>query len=370
MTTLRLLADDLTGALDAVSPFCQADMPIPVIVQQQGIVDRSGSWGVNSQTRDGSREEAILAVRRFASSIEEKGISFKKIDSMLRGHSAVEIAAFYELGRFPTIIVAPSFPRQGRITVQGRQLYRAESSDEWRSTDPQLDNELKSLGVEVKRVAAQGRLGGEGVFLCDASTEDDLRHIARSGTKKPQPILWCGSAGLAAALSEAKQAQPEPRSGSTLLFLASSHEATQRQVSHMKAINSDRVFIVEGHEEPGTRGVIDVVAANLSRNDWALIHMRVTARQSRNEIAARIDQVISLLKAKVVPKRLICGGGDTLWQICMALGSYELVVRGEIAPGIPVSDFADGAWTGTQVISKSGGFGGSHLLADLLHRRT
>jgi uncharacterized protein YgbK (DUF1537 family) len=67
-----------------------------------------------------------------------------------------------------------------------------------------------------------------------------------------------------------------------------------------------------------------------------------------------------------LPDALIVMGGDTLAICCGALGAKSLTVRGLLARGIPVSEFTDGAWAGTTIISKSGAFGAENTLTRIM----
>ena len=59
-------------------------------------------------------------------------------------------------------------------------------------------------------------------------------------------------------------------------------------------------------------------------------------------------------------------GGRTLLSICRAVGASRLDVDGETSPGIPHSRINGGRWTGTRVLSKSGGFGSPDWLSVIL----
>ena len=51
-------------------------------------------------------------------------IAYKKVDSLLRGHTLAELAACLQGGAFPFCVVAPAFPYQGRVTRSGVQFRR------------------------------------------------------------------------------------------------------------------------------------------------------------------------------------------------------------------------------------------------------
>ena len=60
------------------------------------------------------------AVRHFAGA----DLAFKKIDSLLRGHWAAELAGIVSSGMFRRIVLTPAFPAQGRLTRRGHRCGR------------------------------------------------------------------------------------------------------------------------------------------------------------------------------------------------------------------------------------------------------
>src|ERR1700733_3416791 len=116
---MRLLADDLTGALDTAARFTGRFGPIPVHLGPK-VPDISGHAALDLACRDGSQGNAIAATRAAAAFLNDD-LAFKKIDSLLRGHWAAELAVLLATGSYRHCVFAPAFPEQGRVTVQGRQ---------------------------------------------------------------------------------------------------------------------------------------------------------------------------------------------------------------------------------------------------------
>ena len=123
-------------------------------------------------------------------------LAFKKIDSCLRGQPAAEIAATIASGRFRTVVVAPAFPAQGRMTRQGRQLIRDGDG---------LARHWRRPHARIGGGRADGAHGapepGGGVFVCDADQDADLGGNCGDSPGLSPPVLWCGSGGLARALA-------------------------------------------------------------------------------------------------------------------------------------------------------------------------
>ena len=111
---LGIVADDLTGAIDAAAPFATLGVSTGVFLSPHVTLDPP-DWdvvSVNTQTRSLARPEVESEVRSAVRKLVSAGSGriFKKIDSTLRGHPGPEIAAAMAEAEAPYAFVAPSFP--------------------------------------------------------------------------------------------------------------------------------------------------------------------------------------------------------------------------------------------------------------------
>ena len=151
MTTLRLIADDLTGALDTAAQFTGRIGPLPVLLDQTTAAPE-GSYALNLSCRDGDDDRPPSPARATASHCYSGAdLAFKKIDSLLRGHWAAELAEIVKSGIFRRIVLAPAVPAQGRLTRDGLQLLAQSSGDPLLIKD--IAAELKRHGVSSRGVA-------------------------------------------------------------------------------------------------------------------------------------------------------------------------------------------------------------------------
>ena len=349
MTALRILADDLTGALDSVARLVGRFGAVPVAWADD---PQAPLLALDCGTRDLSREQARLRVTALAPALAGADIAFKKLDSLLRGHAAAEIACCLP-GRYNAVVIAPAFPRQGRITRHGRQL--AHGSD----VGVDLAAELAAEGIDVSRRNPGDDLPA-GVSLWDAESDADLDAIAAMARGR---VLWCGTGGLAGALGRAgtpsRNANPsvpwdEPQPGEAVLALVGSDHPTGRA-----QLETCRIRLT-------LTGTDDAVPQHGTAIDVAL-----PAGLDRAEAARRINAAFAGLLARIArPSALVVTGGATLRGVCEALGALGLTVDGEMAPGIPASRLIGGRWDGLRIVSKSGAFGNAGMLAALLDGRT
>jgi uncharacterized protein YgbK (DUF1537 family) len=344
MTRFRLLADDLTGALDSAARLLGRFGPIPVA---WGDDPAAPVLALDSATRDVSRHEARARVAALAPALAAAEFAFKKLDSLLRGHAAAELAGCLPGSHYNAVVIAPAFPAQRRITRHGRQL--AHGHD----VGVDLAAELADEGIDV----ARRRPGDDlppGVSLWDAETDADLDVIAKMARGR---VLWCGTGGLAGALARAEAGISAPltdhgaTAGPVLALIGSDHAVARAQVQACGL----RLTLHENDTTlPGHGTAVDVA---------------LPAGIDRAEAAQRIDSAFAALLARIErPGALVVAGGETLRGVCAALGARGLVVDGEVMPGIAAARLDGGRWDGLRIVAKSGAFGDPTILAALLQR--
>ena len=341
MTRFRLLADDLTGALDSAARFCGAFGPIPVAWADDPAAD---VLALDSGTREVTADVARARVADLAPALAGADLAFKKLDSLLRGHVAGETAACLHDGRWDAVVIAPAFPAQGRVMRHWRQL--AHGSD----VGVDLVADLAHQGVPVARRRAGDDLP-PGVSLWDAETDAELAAIA---ALRRRHVLWCGTAGLAGALVRTLPPYagalptPEKLQKPVIALVGSAHPVALTQLAacqtHVR---------LAGDAPPIPHGTVVTVALP-EHTGYAEAAERIAA--TFTDLLARMDR----------PGTLIVTGGETLRAVCQALDAQALVVDGEVAPGIARSRLRGGRWDGLSVVSKSGAFGDAGLLARLL----
>ncbi len=118
---------------------------------------------------------------------------------------------------------------------------------------------------------------------------------------------------------------------------------------------------------PGDGSARDRLAARLAEDGGAAVSVILPPGHPRGRAASDIAETFHhLLHGLPPPATLFATGGETLRSVCESLAATALVVQGEFAPGVPVSELVGGRWAGVTVISKSGAFGEEALLHRLL----
>jgi uncharacterized protein YgbK (DUF1537 family) len=358
---VAILADDLTGALDAAAGFASSTSPVQAVWASRDIRDGVG-FSIDSETRDVPASEAEAKVADLLPRLLAGGIRYKKIDSLLRGNTVAEIAVCGTNRAFGSLVIAPAFPAQNRITRGGRQYARL--SGRWGRVGPSIGDELRTRAVPSRLIARGIRPSGGGVLLCDAESEQDLTTIAASTADLDRPILWCGSAGLARGLAGLRSPAILPPAASALALIGSRHPMSVRQVRHLAEAFPEAVVTLDSLA--GARAAVASLAARLQKHGRAALAFELPVL-ARNAVNALLNTVFAaIVRAIDPPGRVIIGGGDTLMRLAAAAGAARLETVGEWRAGIPLSYFPNGRWQGTAVLSKSGAFGDERTLTEAL----
>jgi len=356
MASVRLLADDLTGALDTAAEFVGLCGPFDVTWPEALSTNSAPSLAIDSGTRERAKAESAEIVERLAPPLQEGTIAYKKVDSLLRGAWAAELGACLRSGHWASCVVAPAFDYQGRRTRDGQQFARTPEGD-WYPVGKNLLAQLKAENIDARQ-GGPGTLSHGGVQVFDAENDQDLDRVVEMGQRLTAPVLWCGSGGLAGALARGSSADAPRHLKKPVLGLFGSDQAVT--ASQLEACGEATITLVEG--EGAAR-----VHRKLAGEGVALAKFSLPEQLSRAEAARRIArEMTALIAALDPPGTLVVAGGETLKAVCVALGAHALQVTGRLVPGLPRSILQGGHWAGVDVISKSGAFGTRELWRDLL----
>lgn len=363
MGSLAILADDLTGALDSAAPFAAHDDPVRVSWRADVLRDASRS-ALDTESRNVAARAATARVRASLGRLCDADMGFKKVDSLFRGNTLAELATCASSSSFRSLVIAPAFPEQGRITRGGTQIAAGPNGAAVRID---LVDGLARHDVPVQ-VFGRGRpLPEEGVLLCDAETGADLADIAVTARGLRRPLLWCGSAGLARALGGPLPMRIEDGAEPRLLVVGSTHPVSRLQAARTaECLGRSAATVRDGD---GAAAAVAMIARTLGAGRSAALHFALPP-SAPSDVEAVMSAAFRHLARVPPPAVLIVVGGDTLFRVCRAIHAECLLASGEWAPGVPMARIEGGDWHGVQLISKSGAFGDAETLVGLLGLRT
>ena len=330
---LAIIADDLTGAMDAAAPFAERGLAVRLVLSSDAAIplDMVDVVAVDTNSRHLPPPEAAAAVARSVAALPRATPLFKKIDSTLRGAVVEEIRAA-AAGR-SAIVVAPAVPGQGRtvrggrVFVDGAPLNAAESAGDARR--PSFTGSLVAALAPLRPV------------MPDCADDGDLAEIARTA---PADALLVGAAGLAEAVAQIRFGDATPAalpalSGPPLFVAGSRTVVVARQLAQLREARPDALIVTA----PAPREAdADAVARRLAQQAVARFHASGAGA-------------------------LVLVGGDTARAVLAALGVKALSLRGHVIPSIPWAA-ADIAGRAVPVATKAGGFGAPDALTRIAAR--
>ena len=350
LSDIRIIADDLTGALDAAAPFAAPGQPVGLVLPRHPAPARP-MLTISTESRDLPVESAGAATAMACATLgavpaTAPPLWMKKVDSVLRGHPFAETAQALQTLGLARCIFAPAFPAMGRVTQGGYQMVR--QGTRWMPTEvSDIVAGFASFGILAAR-EADDQAADATVIVIDANTQADLDDAVRRWAGVAG-VLWAGSRGLAEALAGPVIALPPPQLA--FVVIGTTHPATRAQVTAAWS-RLDRA---------PDAGPIRAAAKRCLLIDPVPVSATAAAtRQALHDCTLRLDV------GAMAGRGLFVAGGDTLSVLLDAAMASSLDCLGEVSAGLPLSIIRGGALDGIPLVSKSGGFGDHALIARMV----
>jgi uncharacterized protein YgbK (DUF1537 family) len=308
-------------------------------------------------------------------------------------------------------IVAPAFPKNGRMTVGGCHfLGNAPLEATEIARDPlcpvseshiptliakQTKRTVGHIGIKNVLAGTEGILdamrkldaAGRKILVCDAWQEEHLKMIALAAVRLERPILWVGSAGLAEYVPlalglGAASAEKKP----VVVIAGSVSNVTRGQVAMLRQ-RTDLAYIEAApcaFLKPATaqaetdrcyhaavdaiRTGKDVVIVSADSDEMVArtkeegLSLGLSSRQTSEAVAAALGSLCRQIALSVPLGGLVLTGGDIALSCCSLLSASGISVVREVAPGIPVGVLKGGQCPGLKVVTKAGAFGAEDAL--------
>lgn len=410
-----IIADDYTGAADTGVQFSKKRLKTSIVHDLKRIEETAERVDVlvfDTESRGDPKEVAYKKVALAAEEFKKTGVEilYKKIDSTLRGNLGVELDAAIDTLNVSAVILCPAYPKNGRITVGGFHLNNQSLIEDTEvAKDPEspvrqshiptliqnqsekkvslVDIATVSLGVErVKREVVRQLKEGNQIIVVDAISQRDLKTIAQTIASLDQPVLVCGSGGLAEELPDAF-GLGEDREEFVVVIAGSVSEVTAQQIRiaaktlNVKVVTVDVQRVLMGKEEgklEATRVIDEAeeafhagrdVVIRLAESLNALEEVKEAGKElglTDREMRTLMGQILGRTSQAILKKGKLCGmvvtGGETAFNVYKALDVLEVRVEEEVLPGIPVVTIVGGPASGTRVVTKAGAFGNEDAL--------
>lgn len=391
MSRIVVLADDLSGAVEAAAQFSLRETRSEVLLDSTA-ASTADVVVIDTDSRALAPPGAADRVRRAAAS-RPSAVLVKKIDSLLRGNLPAELGELRSAR--PAMIICPALPALGRTTRNGRVLVDGvplDETDAWRaegaapgSSIPAMLPALPTRCIPLDVVRGSG-LGpalaaaiGTGLApVCDAETDDDLDRIVE-GAGQLGTTLLVGSAGLVAALARTLAYRPaatadadgDPAGGrqvhDVLVVVGSAAGGVAAQLTALAGAGAAvHLASPEALLDPAGRATL---RAGLSGAEGGVT---VLAIDPTATVRAQRSAELTVALADVAAERaeraegLVLTGGATARAVLARTGVRALSPVLTVHHGAVVSRTSDGRLVAT----RPGSFGGPDSLISLVRALT
>ncbi|OCP10048.1 MULTISPECIES: four-carbon acid sugar kinase family protein [unclassified Ensifer] len=332
---LAIVADDLTGALDAAAPFAARGMHVEVALVAEAIEDalrqKPDVLSINLGSRELSGEVARQRAAAVLATLPSETLLFKKVDSRLKGNIAAELDSM----PFRSALVAPAIPAFGRYVTGGY---------------------VRGFGVDAP-ISVHERLGrhADRSTIPDVASAAEMRASLEDAERNGVDLL-IGARGLAEALAErmtneAAAQAAEISAGPALFVIGSRDPITLAQIDVLRRAIAARYLAA-----PNGR-LIDAA------DDGSAITL-VQAVPGEGELSS--EEVSEALADSVCPNlarsagTMLLSGGATAEAVLKRMDIQRFRLLGECLPGLGLAEVE-----GRCIIAKSGGFGSPDTLKQI-----
>ena len=419
-----IIADDLTGANDTALQMQQKGAATKILLEEQipseFARETTQAWAISTESRNLSAEEAYNKVKNTTVFLKDNfnfEYYYKKIDSTLRGHIAIETLTVLKELEYDAAVVIPAFPAEGRITVGGYHLLKGlpiSMSD--MAMDPvcpileshiptmfkaQVGSEHEDIiGVLELKTVMNGagpilkRLNelideGKKLIVVDAVSTTNIEQVVLAINRMEYKILPTGTAAFAKVLANvwlgAAKIHEEQLKIPVLPKLVLSGSATQitaKQIERLEQsddyqnvyvislkaadiINNKQSIIVEKVlDNLGKDNIIVVHTSNIM-NDYEEVAGSIQDDDSTRIFYQKVTDFLGYIAQEISHSRdiiLITMGGETSYKCCKNINSTELDIVDEAAPAIALTRNSQKKW----IVTKSGNLGNANTLVDIL----
>ncbi len=399
MTTLGILADDLTGACDTALAFFQYGYSATVVLSETGLpAIHTDTIAFTTHSRHCAPHEAYKRTTIALEQLRGANIHnlYKKIDSALRGNIGSELDALCDGWNVEVVLIAPTLPAARRIVENGRLqidgqplaanvLSRVENAGTSgvaeiiaQSTQARIHSiplqTIRAGEYAIEKQIHQVRAGGTKIFVLDAVTDQDLTIIARLLGRNPK---WqaVGSAGLAAAIARSNersrpmvkpQIVPRPRSA-LLAIVGSLHPMARAQLEWLQAKCAMPILRLESSRPDHITQLAHKLARQLAAGQ-AVALTTLDAPLTDNVSARAMERALGkvMTRFRLQLDGMVISGGETAMAVLSALGVQAAELIGQVEPGVPALRLHGGALPNLPIVTKAGSFGNPETLATAL----
>jgi uncharacterized protein YgbK (DUF1537 family) len=352
---LIVIADDITGAAEIAGVGWRFGFRVNLVVYrgEETITcpEQCDMLVLATDTRSMTEAEAIKETIRIANAIKDMGCTqlFKKTDSALRGHIAIELKTLMRITGIKHTLLLPQNPSRMRTIERGMYYINKTPLDKTTfANDPEFPATTANVSTLLFHkhsgtiLTPQRSMTRRGLYVAEAATTADVRR--RAGEIK-EGILAAGGADFFTAWLTAKGYATDsfaPFEGipgkQALIVQGSTNSHSLADVSYIQRqdIVQYNVPPVLFYREAPRQWIEKLIRAYAGHASLLLCvnHPPKKGRDCALRLKEEMGRTVAALLSERIPQELIIEGGATAFSILKRTAWNLFSVECEVAPGV------------------------------------
>ena len=351
---IAVLADDFTGAAE----LCGIALRYHLKVELNAHAERQAKPDLlviytNARSQSEAEAKDIIKNRLEELMALQPAWIFKKLDSVLRGHVAAELAVQLQTEKKKAVLLAPANPSLGRTLVGGHYYIKGKPIHE---TGFASDPEFPIRSSEVKKMIGQGpveisvidktqAIPDSGIVVVEVAEENDLDYWAAKLSTEWVPA---GGSGFFSAMLRwdfgnelSGPSSENVHWGSPLLMVSgTSFEKNVERLAKLAQAGAPVIYLhpTELAEASESRMMtwVDEAIQLFEQKGNCTIAFRPHAENkiAPQQLAAKMAELVRMIYDRVSLQEMIIEGGATSFAIISRLGLQQFFPTEELMPGV------------------------------------
>jgi len=345
-----VVADDFTGAAEVAGVGLSHGLTVELDMEGVESSSNADLLVIATDTRSKELNEAVTEVRALSEALRDytRGLVYKKIDSVLRGHILEEISTMVQYLGMKGAILVPANPSLGRVIIDGIYYVNGEPLQRTSfSEDPEFEISTSSVAKLLARngssppfeIVKPHDFSGKGkIVVGEASCSEDLDFWAGQASSG---WLAVGAAGFFQSLLHYRgipvlkgdRIAHLPDKGKILYLCGSTFQGSREQVILAKCAGPhvcympEVLFWKESNDKNHLQEWIDKVVSTLKRYDKAVVAVEepvVSAPGKSNWIKSSFAMLVKGVFENTPINELVIEGGSTASAVLGEMGFTRL----------------------------------------------
>jgi uncharacterized protein YgbK (DUF1537 family) len=352
---LIVIADDITGAAEIAGIGRRFGLRVNLVMyrgeETVACPEPCDMLVFATDTRSMTEAEAVEETARIARVIKNIGYTriFKKTDSTLRGHIAIELRTLMKITGITCTLLLPQNPSRGRTIEKG--VYRIDNIPLDKTAfanDPEFPANTAGVSKLLFRkhggtvLTPERSIRKRGLYVAEAATLEEVKR--RAGELK-EGALAAGGADLFTALLTVEgydAGASEPFGGlqskHALIVLGSTNSKPLTDVGYIQRrdiVQCNIPAVLFHREAPGQW--IEQMKRTYAGHDSLVLYVDHPPRKGRDvalRLREEIGKAVAAILSERIPQELIIEGGATAFSILKRTDWSLFRVEYEVTPGV------------------------------------